>query len=196
MQQHIQRSSRLATKSFLFAQEPKWLENRPGIRHRLPESVQSWTYEPGSLTQRLRNFYGNTVAVKILFHQWRTPFLTERRLLKLPEHACNLTREVLLHANGKPLILARTIIPARTITVAHRNLSHLGTRPLGEVIFSYPKLERMEMDVTLIEPATWSPSAIIEAGINQQIWGRRTVYAIQQQQMLVSEFFLPEVLDI
>ena len=186
----------MATKSFLFNQEPDWFENRQGTRHCLPENVQSWTYEPGSLTQRLRNCYGNAVAVKILFHQWRAPFLTERRLLRLPEHGYNLTREVMLHANGKPLILARTIIPAKTIKVAHRNLSHLGTRPLGEVIFSYPKLERMEMDVTLINPAAWSPSALNEAGINLPIWGRRTVYAIRHQQMLVSEFFLPDVLEI
>jgi chorismate lyase len=186
----------LATKSFLFNREPHWFENRPGTRHYLPEQVQSWTYEPGSLTQRLRNCYGNAVTVKILFHQWRTPFLSERRLLKLPEHGYNLTREVMLHANGTPLILARTIIPATTIKVAHRNLSHLGTRPLGEVIFSYPKLERRELDVTLIKPPNWSPSAIAEAGIQQPIWGRRTVYAIRHQPMLVSEFFLPEILRI
>lgn len=186
----------MATKSFLFTHEPAWFENRQGTRHCLPENVQSWTYEAGSLTQRLRNYYGNSVAVKILFHQWRMPYLSERRLLRLREHRYHLTREVLLHANGKPLILARTIIPARTIRVAHRNLSHLGTRPLGEVIFSYPKLERRELDLTLIKPSAWSPSARAEADIQQPIWGRRTVYAIRHQPMLVSEFFLPEILQI
>lgn len=186
----------MASKSFLFNREPKWFENRSGIRHTLPKNVQSWTYEPGSLTQRLRDYYGDTIAVKILLQQWNTPFLTERRLLDLPENKYSLIREVLLHADGKPLILARTIIPAKTIKVAKSNLAHLGSRPLGEVIFSYPKLERIEMDVTLITPSTWNQSAINEAHINQPIWGRRTVYAIAQRQMLVSEFFLPEVLKI
>ncbi len=184
----------MTTKSLLFNREPLWLENRQGLRHKLPENVQSWAYESGSLTQRLRNFYGDTVAVKVLFQCWRTPFLSERRLLKLPEHQYSLTREVLLHANGKPLILARTIIPAGTIKAAKNNLSHLGNRPLGEIIFSYPKLERIAMDITLIAPSTWTQSALAEADINQPIWGRRTVYAIAHKQMLVSEFFLPEVL--
>jgi chorismate--pyruvate lyase len=70
----------------------------------------------------------------------------------------------------------------------------LGNRPLGEIIFSYPKLERIAMDITLINLPTWSPLAILEAGIDAPIWGRRTVYAIAHKQMLVSEFFLPEVL--
>jgi len=100
----------------------------------------------------------------------------------------------MLHNNGKPLLLARTIIPEETIKVAHRNLSHLGTRPLGEVIFSYPDLERMSMDLALIPAGSWTPQTLQKANINQSIWGRRTVYAIHKRPMLVSEFFLPEIL--
>lgn len=172
------------------------MENRPGVRHTLPESVQSWTYEAGSLTQRLRDYYGDAIGVKILLQQRTAPFLSERRLLNLPENKYSLIREVLLHADGQPLILARTVIPVKTIKVAKSNLSHLGSRPLGEVIFSCPKLERIEMDVTLISPPAWSQSAIATGHITQPIWGRRTVYAIAQRQMLVSEFFLPEVLGL
>lgn len=186
----------MPNKSFLFNHDPRWLENRPGTRHALPENVQSWTYEPGSLTQRLRDYYGDAIGVKVLLQRWGTPFLSERKLLKLRENRYSLIREVLLHADGKPLILARTIIPAKTIKVAKSNLSHLGSRPLGEVIFSYPKLERIEMDVTLINPSIWTQPATAEANIDLPIWGRRTVYAIAQRQMLVSEFFLPEVLSI
>ncbi len=186
----------MSTKSFLFIREPDWLQNRPGICHRLPENVQSWTYETGSLTRRLRDYYGDAIAVKLLFHQWRTPFLSEYRLLGVPEHRYCLTREVLLHAAGIPLIVARTIIPEQTIKGAHRNLSHLGSRPLGEVIFSYPKLERLEMDVALINQNTWTQNAIDAGNINQPIWGRRTVYAIAHRQMLVGEFFLPEALKL
>lgn len=178
----------------LFNKEPLWQENQQGTRHKLTKAVQSWTYESGSLTQRLRANYGDTVAVNVLFQQWRVPFLTERKLLRVHEQRVCLIREVLLHANGKPLILARTILPAATIKVANRSLSHLGTRPLGEVIFSYPQLERIAMDVTLINPSEWTPTALEIADIKQAIWGRRTVYAIKHRQMIVSEFFLPTIL--
>jgi chorismate lyase len=184
----------LTTKSILFDHEPDWYEHRRGSHHNLPETVQSWAYEAGSLTQRLRDYYGDTIAVSILFHQWRTPFLSERRQLHLSLSRFSLIREVMLHTNGKPLLLARTIIPEETIKVAHRNLAHLGTRPLGEVIFSYPDLERVTMDLALIEPITWTSQTQKNANISQAIWGRRTVYAIQKRPMLVSEFFLPEIL--
>ena len=184
----------MTTKSFLFNREPTWREHKRGSQYHLPGAVQSWTYECGSLTQRLREYYGNTIAVTILFHEWRTPSLSERRQLQMPLHRYGLIREVMLHSQGKPLLLARTVIPDETIKVAHRNLAHLGTRPLGEVIFSYPDLERLTMDLTLVEAEKWSAPARQQANIVQPIWGRRTVYAIQKRPMLVSEFFLPEIL--
>lgn len=184
----------MTIKSFLFAQEPTWRENLRGSHHTLPENVQSWAYEPGSLTKRLRDYYG-TVKVNILLHQWRKPYLSERKQLGLTEQRYALTREVMLSSGDTPLLLARTIIPQETIKVAHRNLAHLGTRPLGEVIFSYPDLERIAMDLVLIAPSHWSNQALKLANIQDLTWGRRTVYAIQQRPMLVSEFFLPEILE-
>jgi chorismate--pyruvate lyase len=100
----------------------------------------------------------------------------------------------MLTAKGKPLIVARTIIPKKTLIGAQRNLSRLGTKPLGEVIFSYPKLQRLDMQVALIEPSIWSFDVANKIHLEQAIWGRRTIYAINKRQMLVSEFFLPEIL--
>ncbi|PKM12031.1 MAG: chorismate lyase [Gammaproteobacteria bacterium HGW-Gammaproteobacteria-3] len=186
----------MPTKSFLLACEPRWTVNRQGARHDLPPPVQSWIYEPGSITQRLRSYYGAAVQVEILFHRWRVPFLSERKLLKLKTSRYALIREVLLHSNGKPLVLARTIIPIATVKAARRNLAHLGNRPLGEVIFSYPKLERLEMDFTLAEPAIWTPAALQKMSNGQALWGRRTIYVIRSRNMLVNEFFFPDALKI
>jgi chorismate--pyruvate lyase len=186
----------LPSQSLLLPREPTWLINRPGLRHTLSESVASWTYEPGSLTRRLRGYYGSAVKVEVLYHRWLTPFLSERKLLHQPEHRYCLTREVMLHADGVPLILARTIMPPQTIKSAHRNLWHLGTRPLGEVIFSYPNLERLELQVTALSPSAWSPTALALGAIQAPVWGRRTVYAIMHQPLLVNEFFMPGALAI
>ena len=186
----------MPTQSLLLTREPIWLGNRPGLRHKLPASVASWTYESGSLTRRLRGHYGSAFEVKVLYHRWLTPFLSERKLLSQPEHRYCLTREVMLHADGAPLILARTIIPEQTIKSAHRNLSHLGTRPLGEVIFSYPDLERLELQVAMLNPPAWSQAALELGAIKTPVWGRRTVYAIKRQPLLVNEFFMPGALAI
>ncbi|MFW5443750.1 MAG: chorismate--pyruvate lyase family protein [Methylococcaceae bacterium] len=182
--------------SFLFIQDPNWKKKHPGIIQNFPANVHSWVYEKGSLTRRLRNHYGSSVTVEILFHRWKPAFLSECELLKLPHQQFNLIREVLLHADGKPLILARTILPEQTIKIAKRNLSHLGNRPLGEVIFSYPKLERLDLNTCRISPNLWTQTLQKKVSIKREIWGRRTVYAIQKRPMLVSEFFMPGALEL
>lgn len=182
--------------SLLFSQDPHWKKKHPGVQQMLPADVSSWINETGSLTHRLRKTYGQSLRVKILFHRWKHSFLSERKLLNQPHQQYNLIREVLLYSEDKPLILARTILPEQTIKMAKRNLSHLGTRPLGEVIFSYPRLERLELNISCIQPRQWTAALNKQIPIGQQIWGRRTVYSIQKQKLLVSEFFLPGALEL
>jgi len=184
----------LVTHSVLLTKEPRWLTNRPGMRRQLPAAVQSWIYEPGSLTTRLRSGYGDKVAVKLLQQQWARPLPSERALLRQATWHCARVREVLLHADGLPLLLARTVIPAKTLN-AQADLLRLGARPLGEVLFSHPNLERWHKDVVKAAPQCFTRLALELAGIEQPIWGRRTVYALNGKEMLVCEFFLPTIIN-
>lgn len=176
------------THSRLFQHEPRWLSANHSVCRALPRDLQSWLSEPESLTQRLRNQFEN-ISVQVLFEKQQTPFLTERRILNVPEQRVCLVREVVLLSNQTPLILARTVIPAKTLKITQGNLARLGTRPLGEVLFSAPSLEREPLGITRIEQHLWAN----DLQITSPLWGRRTQYSICGQPMLVSEFFLPSL---
>ncbi len=182
-------------KSFLFCRAPTWKSHEQASQRQLPADLQSWLNETGSLTKRLRGIYGKQFGVKVLFNRWKPAFIDECRLLDLAPARYQLVREVLLHADGQPLVLARTILPEPTIEIAHRNLSHLGSRPLGEVIFAYPDLQLCQRQFSCADSAIWSPRLQNSVEIEQAIWGRRTVYAIHNQPLVVAEFFLPKVLQ-
>ncbi len=175
-------------KSRLFESEPKWIFSSHSIRQNLPSDLNSWLNESESLTQRLRNQFEN-IRVQVLFEKQETPFLTEWRTLNLPEKRHCLVREVVLLSNQMPLILARTVIPAKTLKITQGNLARLGSRPLGEILFSTPSLERESCGIVKIEPMLWATDFDIIA----PLWGRRTQYSICKQPMLVSEFFLPSL---
>ncbi len=180
-------------KSILYSTEPDWKINHPGTHRHISEQAASWIYEPESITRRLRCLYNNQVNVELLLHQYSLPYISENQLLGQSNHQYSLIREVILKSNGKPLILARTVIPKKTLHGAQRILSRLGNKPLGEVIFSYPKLQRLEIQVCQIEPSLWCPKIKNRIDLNNPIWARRTIYAIKNRQLLVSEFFLPEI---
>ena len=175
-------------KSRLFESEPKWIFSSHPVRQNLSPDLKSWLNESESLTQRLRNQFKN-IRVQVLLEKQEAPFLTEWRVLNLSEQRYCLVREVILLSNQIPLILARTVIPAKTLKIAQGNLARLGSRPFGEILFSTPSLERESLGIAKIEPDLWASDLHITA----PLWGRRTKYSICGQPMLVSEFFLPSL---
>ena len=185
----------MSSNSYLFTRPPVWKTQLRGSDTQPAPELRPWLEESGSLTKRLRHVYGNQLAVRLLYHHWKPAFAEECKELKIPYHRFQLIREVVLHIDNVPLVLARTILPEHTIRIAHRNLSHLGTRPLGEVIFAYPDLELWRRYFSQAAGKIWSTAAQSEFPLGQAIWGRRTLYAIHSQPLLVSEFFLPAMLE-
>ncbi len=180
--------------SQLFRRPPHWQDHDFGAQQRLAASLQSWLNETGSLTQRLRGVYGAGFGVSLLRQRWQHAFIDETRLLNQRHDRYQLVREVILHDRQRPLILARTIIPASTLRIAERQLHHLGNRPLGEVIFAYPDLSISKRQFSQTQAEIWQPSLLQQTARIESLWGRRSVYQIHQHPLLVAEFFLPDCL--
>ncbi len=180
-------------KSYLFQREPRWIAPTSVRYQTLPCTLKSWLHEDTSLTQRLRDEWG-TVRVHVLLECWHVPYLAERKRLQLPENRLCLVREVVLLSGNTPLILARTIIPRATLMATHGNLAKLGTRPLGEILFSSPSLERQWLGVSHLLPDKWKLTQS-PFSVEKPLWGRLTRYSIKKQPMLVSEFFLPSLFE-
>lgn len=182
-------------RSVLFRREPQWCIVRKGQVQENANPAYSWLFEKGSLTQRLRDSCQEKVQVRVLFQQWVRPFAGESLGLSLSGHRYALIREVRLESAARPLIIARTVIPSQALSGSNQHLARLGERPLGDVLFSDPDLQRLRSELLLFQPSVWQQS-ILEESQADTLWGRRTLYASGERRMLVAEFFLPEVLKL
>ena len=182
-------------RSLIFQRQPAW---RPAQASQLaaPHAVWSWLAESHSLTARLRKSTGSGFGVRLIGQCWARPFADEAHLLALPPRRRAVVREVLLHCHGTPLVLARTIIPPRTLRGVHSGLAHLGNRPLGELLFAYRGLQRSHLEMARANPADWKPEIARECGIDSPVWGRRSLYQVGHVSLLVCEFFLSAVLNL
>ena len=184
-------------KSRLFTVEPNWFDARQLFNSAIPKGEHSWLFEPGSLTQRLRQLCGDDFQVRLLKQVWQKPFLGEKGALQLSNHRYALVREVALCCGETPLVYARTIIPDQTLRGAQRRLSNLGTRPLGEVLFSSPKLARNGFELATVSPVIWGRNDVEWLSFPEEmVWGRRTVYSISSHGLLVSEIFMPALFEL
>ncbi len=93
-------------------------------------------------------------------------------------------REVTLKLGEQAVVVARSIIPRRTLTGYERQLMQLGSKPLGDFLFSHPRMRR-------------HPIQCKQGHIGgQSAWARRSVFELSGKPLLVSEVFLERLFEI
>ena len=160
-----------------------------------PVGLFAWLLDTGSLTQRLRRACADRFRVHVLHQGWTRPSRDEARALRLRPGARAWTREVQLFCGEQPWVFARTLIPAKTLRGRGRRLTRLGAKPLGEVLFADPRVRRGPVEIARI-PAGQRLHRRAFTGFVEPpatIWGRRSVFWIDDGPLLVCEFFLTDL---
>lgn len=129
--------------------------------------------------------------VQVLQQRWCRPRFDEMQTLHLAPRSEALVREVLLYGNGKPWVYARSVLPAKSIAGPLRYLKRLGTKPLGALLFTHRNMQRSAIELACLQ-ASQIPSQALAEYKEDMVWGRRSVFYLSQQPLLVSELFLPD----
>jgi len=176
--------------------EPVWLDITSHRRSGIPELVYQWLGDTGSLTKRLIDFCQGQFSVRLLHQGWGQPLNTESRLLGTRRAETAMVREVELLCDTQPLVFARTLIPATSLTGGARRLAQLGNKPLGAVLFSDPATQRSRIQIARISPRYPLYAAATDHIDHKptELWGRRTLFLYAGKPILVNEIFLPGVL--
>ena len=161
----------------------------------IPAQMSCWLFDPASLTARLTEACSGKFFVKVLEQTWRTPLHSELRRLSMRYRQTALIREVLLYCDDTPWVFARTVIPKRTLTGKRKYLANLGSKPLGAVLFADPHMHRDEIEVAKLTTGQPLYERAVQAlsDVPPSIWGRRSVFYLQNKPLLVNEIFLPGI---
>lgn len=173
--------------------QPHWYKRAQYLTRQIPPRAEHWLFDPSSLTARLIQRCGSSFNVRLLSQSYRLISAEEKHTMSLNHGNSGLIREVLLCDNQQPLVYARTVIPASTLTGSLRRYANLGNRPLGAMLFADRTMRRGEVEITETLPQHCCRSVLFEAGVDEgdTVWGRRSVFRVRGRPLLVSEYFLP-----
>jgi chorismate--pyruvate lyase len=175
--------------------EPVWNFTRE-LRHGfVPAEMAGWLFDPGSLTTRLIRACPGRFHVQVISQVWRPPLHNESKRLGMRQRQMSFIREVYLCCDERPWVFARTVIPRKSLTGQQQHLADLGSRSLGSVLFADPHMRRDEIEVACLH-ATEQLYHKAVATLSQHpacIWGRRSVFYLNNKPLLVSEIFLPDI---
>lgn len=162
---------------------------------KIPENIVPWLFDQGSLTRRILLNCNGQFRVEVLSQNWQRPMLNEAVRLGVHAEQYAFIREVLLYCGDVPWVYARSVLPHKTLTGKRRRLGKLGNRPLGEILFSDPNIQRDDLEVAEIkhEQRMFHKATQCLDIKPQSIWGRRSVFHWHKKPLLVNEVFLPEI---
>ncbi len=166
---------------------PEWQTNPPASPR-----LREWLLNEGSLTRLLKQLSHEDFQVLPVHQGWQQLRDDECQALGVPAGTEGWVREVFLCGQQQPWVYARSVAGRAALQDNGFDLASLGTRSLGELLFSDQAFNRGDFEVCSLPPSAW-PVALLQSsdGSTQPLWARRSCFARNGLKILVAEAFLP-----
>ena len=106
----------------------------------------------------------------------------------------------MLVCDGRPVVYAHTIVPLDATAADWPFFGALGERSLGSTLFGDPRVRQGKLHYARLQAqhslAQRALGAVGDAAISFPLFARRCLYRRRKGQLLVTELFLPSVLEL
>ena len=160
----------------------------------LPRSLRAWLSDRGSLTQRLKSRCASFRVVPLATGLARAN-ADEYPLLGVAPDTRVYVREVLLLCNEVPVVFAHSVLPPAGLRGGWNGITRLGSRSLGEALFSDHRIERQPLAYRRVrhDHPLYRVTITHQAVAFSSLWARRSVFCLNSHPLLVTEVFLPAI---
>jgi chorismate--pyruvate lyase len=161
---------------------------------RAPRALRGWLSDRGSLTRRLQAQHAD-FRVRLLARGLTRPFRDEAEALHLHPANRAYVRDVLLMGDGQARVFAHSVLPRPSLRGGWNGITRLGNQPLGEALFTNPRIRRLGLTLCRIDAHhPLYRAARLHTGVTERyLWARRSVFCLNGHPLLVTEVFLPAI---
>lgn len=162
--------------------------------HSLPRSLRHWLSDRGSLTERLKARCTSFRVVPLATGMARAN-ADEYALLGMVPGTRAYVREVMLLCDEVPVVFAHSVLPPAGLRGGWDGITRLGSRSLGEALFSDHRIERQPLAYRSVRRGhpLYRSAAGQQAATVSSLWARRSVFCLNGHPLLVTEVFLPAI---
>ncbi len=157
-----------------------------------------WLVARGSLTRRIRRRCPDLFSVRAVCYGAGRLSRAEARQMGIRAGSSAWWREVYLYCGDTPLVFASSMLPVHSLCGRWRDLRRLGTQPLGERLFTNTQVRRAPLRFKSLTSRHALYRRAVRGLPNQpsRLWARRSVFRLHDRPILVTEVFLPAILDL
>ncbi len=161
------------------------------------KNLRPWLNDHGSLTLRIQQRCDHFSVRKVRDGLSRIA-LDESPLLGLAPQQLAWSREVFLCADARPVVFAHSACAAKDLRGAWQAVRNLGNKPLGALLFSHPKIVRQPLHYKALnaQHPLFRRAAVVLSEPPDRLWARRSLFYLHDAPLLVTEVFLPKILNL
>lgn len=153
--------------------------------------LAQWLFDQDSLTQRLRQLSHDRFHVLPLQEGWQILRADECLALNCAPQSVGWVREVFLYGKDQPWVYARSVASQAALKQSGFDLTQLGRRSLGELLFSDPEFKRGPFEICTLDQQRLPAVVAQHSQADTPLWARRSCFNTPRISILVAEAFLP-----
>lgn len=156
-----------------------------------------WLTDQGSLTRRIQARC-DKFSVRHVAQRFGKTTRDEAISAGLQPRHYALLREVFLYCGESPVVFAHSVLPKSSLRGAWHGLANLGNKPLGAALFATPRIRRAPLEFKRLSPhhALYRRACRLLPDKPPHLWARRSVFRLHHKPILVTEVFLPAILNL
>ena len=160
-------------------------------------AARDWLTDQGSLTRRIIG-HCPQFSVRHVSQRWGRADLDEALMCSLNAKPTALLREVFLYCHETPVVFAHSVLPHSSLRGAWTKLGKLGNRPLGAALFANPCVRRVALEFKRLDPRhpLYRRACARFDRRPPYLWARRSLFKLQGRRILVTEVFLPTLMEL
>lgn len=159
--------------------------------------LRRWLLDRGSLTRRIEQRCSR-FQLEVLSQRLAAIDRDELAVIGVRHGVRCVVREVSLNCTQQPVVFAHSVVEVHARRGAWRMLASLGVRPLGAALFADPRIERFPLRFCRINRRheLYERACKLIARPPAGLWARRSLFELHGSRLLVTEVFLPAILDL
>lgn len=158
---------------------------------------RNWLQDRRSLTRRIQDRC-TRFCVKPVFQSLSRVYGDELDVMGLRHSELAMVREVYLYCGDTPVVFAHSVVAHKNLRGAWRGLSGLGNKSLGTVLFTNPRIKRTPLEFKKVSRGhfLYDRACARLPAKPTNLCARRSLFTLHGQSILVTEVFLPSILDL
>jgi len=156
--------------------------------------TRAWLADTGSMTLKLKA-RTRDFSVRLLRQRPGPILADEHAVLGLPARSRVVERDVILHADGRPVVFGHTVLSTHSVKTDWPFFSRLGATPLGANLFFDPLVRRGQIQFARLHASHPLMRRIAAAlpgqALPPNLFARRSLFLRRGGALMVTDVFLP-----